>query len=150
MSCSVDVNILLYASDDASPFHAGARRFLEERCTSRELFYLPWPVVMSYVRIATHPRIFTAPLSPAEALANVEMLARFPNVRFLSEGDGFLEVYREVTGALPARGNLVPDAHIATILRQHGVRVLYTRDADFRRFPFLDVRDPFAGKSPEG
>lgn len=150
MSCSVDVNVLLYASDDASPLHARARSFLEERCTSRELFYLPWPAVMSYLRIATHPRIFTAPLSPAEALSNVEMLARFPHVRFLSEGDGFLQTYREVMGALPARGNLVPDAHLAAILRQHGVRVLYTRDADFRKFPFLDVRDPFAGEASEG
>jgi hypothetical protein len=30
------------------------------------------------------------------------------------------------------------------LLKQHGVRTVYTRDADFRKFPFLDVRDPFA------
>lgn len=42
------------------------------------------------------------------------------------------------------RGKLVPDAHLATILRQNGVRTLYTSDRDFRRFDFLDVRDPFA------
>ena len=63
MSCSVDVNVLLYASDQASPFHS-----------------------------TVHPRIFTAPLSPAEALSNIDTLARFPNVRFLAEGDGFLDV----------------------------------------------------------
>jgi predicted nucleic acid-binding protein len=64
-------------------------------------------------------------------------------VRFLSERDGFFETYREVTASLSVRGNLVPDAHIATILRQHEVRVFYTADRDFRRFAFLDVRDPF-------
>ena len=42
------------------------------------------------------------------------------------------------------RGNLVPDAHLAALLKQHGVRTLFTRDADFRKFRFLDVRDPFA------
>jgi predicted nucleic acid-binding protein len=42
------------------------------------------------------------------------------------------------------RGNLVPDAHLAALLKQHGVRKLHTRDGDFRKFPFLDVRDPFA------
>jgi predicted nucleic acid-binding protein len=42
------------------------------------------------------------------------------------------------------RGNLVPDAHLAALLKQHGVRTLYTRDGDFRKFPFLDVRDPLA------
>jgi len=45
---------------------------------------------------------------------------------------------------------LVPDAHLAALLKQHGVRVLYTRDADFRKFPFLDVRDPFAGVTGTG
>ena len=53
-------------------------------------------------------------------------------------------VYREVTGSFPVRGNLVPDAHLAALLKQHGVRTLYTRDGDFRKFSFLDVRDPFA------
>jgi toxin-antitoxin system PIN domain toxin len=98
---------------------------------------------MSYLRIATHPGIFSAPLSPAEALANIEALAGLPHVRLLAEEDGFLEVYRSVAGAFPVRGNLVPDAHLAALLRQHGVRTLYTRDADFRKFAFLDVRDPF-------
>jgi predicted nucleic acid-binding protein len=40
------------------------------------------------------------------------------------------------------RGNLVPDAHLATILRQHGVGTLYTSDRDFLKFGFLEVRDP--------
>ncbi len=65
-------------------------------------------------------------------------------MRLLAEETGFLEVYREVTGGFPVRGNLVPDAHLAALLKQHGVRTLHTRDADFRKFPFLEVRDPFA------
>jgi predicted nucleic acid-binding protein len=34
--------------------------------------------------------------------------------------------------------------HLAALLRQHGVGTFYTRDGDFKRFDFLDVRDPFA------
>jgi hypothetical protein len=30
------------------------------------------------------------------------------------------------------------------LLRQHGVRRLYTVEADFRKFAFLEIRDPFA------
>ena len=40
------------------------------------------------------------------------------------------------------RGNLVPDAHLAALLLQHGVGTLYTRDRDFRKFSGLAVRDP--------
>ena len=145
MSFSCDVNVLLYASDSSSPAHKAARSFPQEAAAGGDLFCLGWPTVMSYLRIATHRGIFSSPLTPAEALRNVDALAALPHVRLLAEEDGFLDVYREVTGGFPVRGNLVPDAHLATLLRQHGVRTLYTRDADFRKFPFLDVRDPFQG-----
>jgi len=144
LSYSVDANILLYASDRASPRHAAALRFLEERPSDPDIFCLAWPTLLAYMRIATHPRIFAEPLAPAAALDNVEALMRLPRVRAIGESDDFLAVYRDVTSGLIARGNLVPDAHLATLLRQHGVRRLYTIDADFRKFRYLEVRDPFA------
>ena len=144
MSYSVDVNILLYASDRSSNKNEAAVRFLEGSASHSELFCLAWPTLMAYLRIATHPRIFAQPLSPNEALGNVEALLILPHVRVLSEGENFLEIYREVTGSFPVRGNLVPDAHLAAILRQHEIRTLYTADLDFRKFGFLRIQDPFA------
>jgi toxin-antitoxin system PIN domain toxin len=143
MSYSVDVNILLYASDTSSPKHAEAIRFLKQRASDPDLFCIAWPTLIAFLRIATHPRIFAEPLSPDDALGNVESLLSLPRVRLLSEGEGFLEVYREVTARFPVRGNLVPDAQLAALLRQHGVRRLYTVDRDFRKFDFLEVADPF-------
>lgn len=32
----------------------------------------------------------------------------------------------------------------AILMREHGVRRIYTRDADFHRFPFVEVLDPLA------
>jgi len=143
MSYSVDANILLYASDSSSPKHAEAIRFLKQRASDPDLFCIAWPTLIAFLRIATHPRIFAQPLSPDDALGNVESLLSLPRVRLLSEGEGFLEVYREVTAHFPVRGNLVPDAQLAALLRQHGVRKLYTVDRDFRKFDFLEVADPF-------
>ena len=144
MSYSIDVNLLLYASDRASTHHPAALRFLEGRRSDPELFCVAWPTLMSYLRIATHSSIFAEPLSPSEALGNIAALLALRQVRALSELEGFLDVYRGVAGSSPVRGNLVPDAHLAAILRQHGVRRLYTSDADFRRFDFLEIRDPLA------
>ena len=45
---------------------------------------------------------------------------------------------------VPLRGKLVPDAHLAAVLRQHAVSTLYTNDSDFLKFPFLQVINPFA------
>jgi toxin-antitoxin system PIN domain toxin len=148
VSFAIDVNILLYASDTGSACHARARRFIEACMTQQEVFCLGWPTVMSYLRIATHPAVFDHPLSPGEAMANVEAVLSLPHARFLSEGEGFWDVYRKsISGGVHIRGNLVPDAHLAALLRYHGVKTLYTHDRDFLKFTFLDVRDPLAGDS---
>jgi toxin-antitoxin system PIN domain toxin len=144
MSAAIDVNVLLFASDTASPFYRRAAEFLEERAQGPDILYLAWSTVMSYLRISTHPAIFANPLQPEEAAHNAEALLHLPHVRTLAEEDGFWDLYRRVTRKMPTRGNHVPDAHLATLLRQHGVATLYTNDRDFRRFDFLQVRDPFA------
>lgn len=144
MSYSLDVNVLLYASDTASAFHTRAARFLHSCMRRRDVLYLAWPTLVSYVRIATHPSIFDEPLAPAEATANVETLVNLPHSRCLAEEVGFWDTWRATAAETPARGNLVPDAHLAALLRFHGVRRLYTHDRDYRRFDFLEVLDPFA------
>lgn len=145
MSCSLDANILLYASDGSSPLNGPAMNFLSRRLEEADLLCLTWLTLMAYQRIATHARIFQNPLSPAEAWRNIRQLIQLPRVRIIGEQAGFAEEYEVVTGAFPVRGNLVPDAHLATILRQHGVGTLYSADADFRKFEFLEVVNPFAG-----
>lgn len=144
MSFAVDVNLLLYASDAGSPKHAAAREFVERSARGTEVFCVAWITLMSYLRIATHPAVFRQPLSHGEAAGNIGALVALPQARVLSEEEGFWEIYREVAADLPVRGNLVPDAHLAALLRQHGVRVLYTHDRDFRKFGFLEARDPLA------
>ena len=144
MSYSVDVNLLLYASDRASPHHQAARRFLGRCVEDPDIFLL---VLAHRFFVPAHlhsSQDLRRSLSPAEALANVEALLRLPRVRTASENEDFLSVYREVSGRFPVRGNLVPDAHLTALLQQNGVRTLYTSDTDFRRFTFLDVRDPLA------
>jgi toxin-antitoxin system PIN domain toxin len=144
VSYSLDVNVLLYASDASSRRHEPAQRFLNACASNLEVLCLAWPTLLAYLRIATHPRIFAAPLAPQEALANVAALVSLPQARAVSELDGFLEAYIHVTKGLTPRGNLVPDAHVAAILFQHGVRTLYSSDRDFRKFESLEVKDPFA------
>jgi toxin-antitoxin system PIN domain toxin len=148
VSFAIDVNVLLCASDSASPRHPQAEKFLE-RCAGRgEVLCLGWPTVMSYLRISTHPAVFARPLTHAHAMRNVEALLALPHARVLAEGEGFWDVYREVARAVPTRGNFVANTHLAALLRYHGVPMLYTLDRDFRKFDFLDVRDPFAQPGP--
>jgi len=144
VSYSLDAIILLYASDSGSRYHLSARTFLESCMENPDLLCLGWPTVMAYLRIATHPSAFARPLTPAEAEGNVNAIVSLAQTRILSEEKGFWDVYREVTQGMPVRGNAVPDAHLAALLRQHRIRRLYTHDRDFLRFRFLEVLDPLA------
>ncbi|HEX2163488.1 MAG TPA: TA system VapC family ribonuclease toxin [Thermoanaerobaculia bacterium] len=148
MSFAVDANLLVYGSNRDSPYYEASRGFLEERVRGREIFCIAWQTAMAYLRIVTHRQILPSPLSPREALRNLAALEALPHVRMLGELKGFLSAYVEATGGEPLRGNLVPDAHLAAVLLQHDVRTLYTHDSDFRRFSFLDVRNPLAAKGP--
>jgi len=144
MSLAVDTNILLYASDTQSPSHQSAMAFLEKRSTGRELLYLPWPVIMGYLRIATHGSVFNEPMAPKVARSNIAELLSLPHVRPLGEGPDFWRCYEEISRSAVIRGNLVPDTHIAAILLEHGVRDIATNDSDFRKFENLRVQNPLA------
>ncbi|MDQ6773823.1 MAG: PIN domain-containing protein [Candidatus Dormibacteraeota bacterium] len=142
MSVTLDANILVYASNEADPVHAEARALLERLAAGPDLVYLFWPAVMGYLRIVTHPAILPHPLSPREAVSNVDALLGRPHVRVAGEAEGFWRLFRATSGN-QARGNDVPDAHLATLMREQGVRSIYTRDRGFRRFAFVEVLDPF-------
>lgn len=144
MSYSIDANILIYASNQESDFHNKAKAFMSACIENSEPIYLCWPTVFAYLRISTHPHIFTSPLTPKEAIQNIETLKSLPQVRLINEGDHFWEHYSEACKGQIVRGNLVPDAHVAALLRENGIRRLFSRDRDFFKFTFLDVRDPFA------
>lgn len=143
MSVSVDASVLVYASNTADPVHAPARALIERLAAGPEIVYLFWPTLMAYLRLVTHPGILAQPLTAAEATANVGALLSRPHVRTPGEEEGFWGLYRATAGDY-ARANEVPDAHLATLMRQHGVRTIYTRDRHFRRFEGIDVRDPFS------
>ncbi|HVC76761.1 MAG TPA: TA system VapC family ribonuclease toxin [Candidatus Micrarchaeaceae archaeon] len=149
MSASVDANILIYASNQAEPVHQQAIQLVQRLAAGPDLLYLFWPTMLGYLRIVTDPAILPKPLSPRDAAANVEALVSRPHVRTPGEADGFWELFRS-TSRDQARGNDVPDAHLVTLMRQHGVRRIYSRDSGFRRYPDVEVVDPFVAPPAGG
>jgi hypothetical protein len=143
MSYSLDANILLYAVNESADHHQRARAFLKERLKDSELMVLAYSTLMAFLRISTHPRIFPNPLAPELALKNIRSLVSCPQVRLIAEKESFFADYEEATAPMMIRGNLVPDAHLAILLQEHGVKTLYTNDSDFRKFAFLNPVNPF-------
>lgn len=143
MSATVDANVLLYASDERSPYRDRAIELISEIARGPGIVYLFWPTVMAYLRLATHPAVFANPLSMADARSNVSQLLGPPNVRAGAESDRFWERFGEVADDAAPSGNLVPDAHLVALMLEHGVRRIWTHDRDYRRFRGIKVIDPF-------
>src|SRR5947209_13200804 len=57
-----------------------------------------------------------------------------PVCRAAVAGPGFWTLYQDTVRGDVVRGNLVPDAHIAALMRQHGVATIWTADRDSKRF----------------
>ncbi|MEU7142548.1 TA system VapC family ribonuclease toxin [Nocardia sp. NPDC046473] len=147
MSRTVDTNILVYASDSGSPVYQQASALMQELLRGPELTTVFWPVLQSYLRIVTHPAICSSPLPIAMAHQAVEAVLASPSIRVVAEGANFWRCYTQIGGG---RGNDVPDAVIAALMLEHGVSTIYTRDRDFRRYPAISVRDPFADRVVHG
>lgn len=144
MTRTLDVNLLLIASDSTNPRAERAAEVLAKLSCGPEALVLFWPVLLGYLRISTHPRVFARPLDPVEARQNVSSLLEQPSVRTVGEGQGFWATLTSVCEAVPCRGNAVPDAHLVALMRQHEVRTIVTNDRDFRRYDGIRVVDPFA------
>lgn len=104
-STSLDVNVLLHASNADGAEREKARAFMARCIAGPELMCLAWLTLTGYLRMATHPRPFDRPLAPEEALNNVEALLKLPHARAIGEEEGFLRTYRDITADVPTRGN---------------------------------------------
>jgi uncharacterized protein len=140
---AVDTNVLLYAADTSSEFHAPCRRLLEGARTGAAPWFLTWGIAYEFLRVATHPRVYARPWSAKGAHGFLEALLRSPTTRMLTATDRHAEVLSRCIADVPeARGNLVHDLHTAVLMREHGISRIVTRDRDFHRFRFLTVIDP--------
>ena len=141
----VDTNVLVYAADADSPHHDPCRTWLEQRRRQADAWYTTWAVVCEFLRVTTHARVMRNPWTAPAAWEFVAALLASPGLGMLVPTSRHADVAGQVIGELPhLGGNLMHDAHTAILMREHGIRRICTRDADFHRFPFLEVVDPLA------
>jgi hypothetical protein len=138
-----DLNLLVYAYNESAPLHPKARAFWE-RSLSRDLpIGLPWAVILGFVRLTTHPRVLTEPLSPADALDRVDAWFSRSAVRILEPGPQHLVIVRRLFEATGVAASLTTDTHLAALAIENQAE-LCSNDSDFGRFPGLRWRNPLA------
>lgn len=129
-----DVNVLLAAHRADHVHHAPALGWLSQAiaaaCTGGPLHLLPM-VVTSFLRLATHPKVFEQPTSLEDAIRFVDALAAAPGCEWLELSDEWPVVAR-LCRERGVAGAGVSDAWIAAAVRRHGSH-LVTFDRDFAR-----------------
>ena len=141
----VDTNVLLYAANRDAPQHEQCRGLLERWRKRQEPWFLTWGICYEFARVATHPRVLEHPWSSDSAWRHIESLLASRALSVLTETDRHAAIVRTVIDETPAlRGSLFHDAHIAILMREHGIRRIVTNDTDFHRFGFVEVVDPLS------
>lgn len=142
----LDVNLLLYASNEQAQFHDEARAWFDETMSGGEIVALPWAVLTAFVRLTTNPRVLLEPLSAQVAVGIVRSWRDHPTVTVPEPTDRHLDVLEHLLDATGVGGNLVADAHIAALAIEHGA-TLCSVDRDFARFPGLNWTNPLGKPS---
>ena len=137
----VDANILLFAIDEASPFHRAAARWLADRLGGTRRVGLAWQSLGAFLRISTHPRAAERPLSPDEAWSYVEDWLAADVVWIPQPTERHGEVLGSLLTTYQLRGNLVSDAQLAALAIEHGLTIC-SADTDFARFREIRWENP--------
>jgi toxin-antitoxin system PIN domain toxin len=139
----VDTNILVYGADRDSTFHDRCFDQIEKWRKQSAPWYTTWGILYEFLRVVTHPRVFRKPWPAGKAWGFVEALLASPSLEVLIPGKRHAAVAAEVLNTLPfISGNLMFDTQTAVLMKEHGLKRIYTRDTDFFRFPFLEPVDP--------
>jgi toxin-antitoxin system PIN domain toxin len=141
----VDTNILVYAHREEMAWHDAAEGCLRELAEGIAAWAIPWPCVHEFLAIVTNPRIFKTPSPLALAIAQVDAWMASPSVMLIGETAVHWEVLKQTLTAGKIAGPMTHDARVMAICQQHGVKVLWSADRDFSRFPEIKVLNPLHG-----
>lgn len=135
---AVDTDVLVCAHRGETDLHARASEALRTLCEGDEPWALPIFCLTEFFRVVTHRRVFNPPSSVKASVDFIDAVRRAPTCRIAAPGNDYPNQLLAVLGKSHARGNLVFNAQIVALCREHGIRSLLTSDRDFQRFEGLE------------
>ncbi len=129
-----DVNILVAAHHAGHPHHTVAAQWLQNTLKGDERLRVAMPVVAGFLRLVTHPKIFTPPSPIDRAIDFVDWLLEDPRVQLVQPTDHTKEwqQLRKLAQDKQLHGNHIPDAWLAALSLSLG-EPFVTFDKGFRQ-----------------
>jgi predicted nucleic acid-binding protein len=138
---ALDTNILVYAHRAGVPEHRAAKRSIEEAVESAGGWCIPFPCVVEYWAVVTHPTSTGRPSRPREARQFVNNLVA-AGAKILYSRTGATERFFELAVRLGVQGARVFDLQIGLLCQDAGGRDIWSHDRNFIAVPGLVVKDP--------
>lgn len=139
----LDVNVVLALHRADHPHHDAVLAWFETVRTSGADFTVPTTVWASFLRLATHRRVFEVPTPREEAFAFVAAVLAQPAHLPTGPGPRHLELLRRACAEADASGDLVPDAVLVAVAAEHGCTVA-SLDRDLARFSSAPTVNPLS------
>lgn len=137
----LDANLLLWAHHRQFLQHGPALQWVAGALSSTPTVGIPWPSVLAFMRLSTHPRALEKPLDVSAALGVVNGWLKRPNVLTPVPTDRHLDLFGAMVTKGRATGNHSSDAHLAALAVEWGL-TLVSADRDFARYPDVRWHDP--------
>jgi toxin-antitoxin system PIN domain toxin len=143
-----DVNVLVYAHRADAPNHRAMKVWLESVINDSQAYGMSDLVLSSFLRIVTHPAVFSPPSTMDDALAFCGEVRDQPHCVHIAPGPRHWDIFIELCAIPGIKGNLVPDAYLAALALESGSEWI-TTDRDYSRFPKLRWRHPLDKLRPK-
>jgi toxin-antitoxin system PIN domain toxin len=137
---AIDTNILVYAHREELPLHRKAKARLVELAEGIEPWGLPVFCVGEFLRVVTHPRVFDPPSTIRQGVEAIGNLLESPSCVILNPAASFWTILAETARGADAKGNILYDAQIVAVCREHGVVDILSEDRDFCRFEGITLQ----------
>lgn len=131
-----DVNVLLYAKNEAAAGHEASKGWLERALRGDESVGLSWVALIGFVRIGTNPRVHRTPIGISDALDQIDTWLAARQSVPLNPGREHARIFRSLLERSGTAGNLTTDAHLAALAIENDA-TLASFDGDFHRFERL-------------
>lgn len=138
-----DVNVLVYAHREDSARHSDYRDWLNRILASDAAFGISDLVLSGFLRVVTHPRVFSDPTPLDVAMEYAASVRNHPHAVTLAPGERHWEIFQRLCQEVSARGNLIADAYLAALAIEAGAEWI-TTDRDYARFSGLRWRHPLS------
>ena len=141
----VDTDILLYAANEDAPERKAAAGFLTNAGRSADQWYLTEGICYEFLRVATHAKVFERPLEWNEALGFLTPFLMSTRFHVVVAAEEHWTVLQRLLDLTHPAGNLFFDIQTAVLMREHGIKRIYTTDTDFLQFSEIEVVNPLKG-----